>query len=651
MKKIFTLLIFIGTTFYLQAQKIDTKYIPNQMLIQFSTEKEAGDFLKNKSNYNIVTSETVSGRFHIYLLTIDDKIAKTEAVKEKLSKLPGVANIQYNHLVSLREGRETFPNDSLFDEQWSLYNDGTGGLADADIDATDAWDITTGGLTATGDTIVVAIIDGGGDIHHEDVDFWKNYAEIPNNQIDDDQNGYVDDYDGWNAYDNNGTIPLHNHGIHVMGIAGAIGNNNIGVSGVNWTVKTLPIAGSSTTEAIVVRALSYLYVVREQYNNTNGQEGAFVVADNCSFGVDKGNPANYPIWEAMYDSLGRLGVLSCAATANKPWDIDSVGDVPTAFSTDYMIAVTNTTRRDQLYTSAAWGDTTIDLGSPGTSIKSTLINNGYGYKTGTSMATPHVTGSVALLISAADSGFMVNFKNNPAEGSLLLKNFLLQGVDTIPDLVGKTVSSGRLNIYNAIMLLQNAPVIVTDPDSVYAEAPLNSQTEEVLVLSNGGNDTLFYSVSIENQPQWITLSSDSGAVAGGGYEDITLYFDDQDLDTGYYYCTMNITGKNTFSKQVSVAFYVYDNVGIVHNRQQSVKVYPNPAKDELLMNISLKSSEKITVALYNQTGKKVLEKDNVFINGGKLIKLDLTNLPGGVYYYQIISSSIPLKTGKVVKMK
>ena len=132
----------------------------------------------------------------------------------------------------------------------------------------------------------MAIVDGGADLNHVDIDFFKNIHEIPNNGQDDDGNGYIDDYDGWNAYSNNGNIPSSSHGTHVAGISAAIGNNGTGIAGVNWGVKVMPIAGSSSNESVVVNAYGYVLEMRSTYNETDGAFGAFVVATNSSFGVD-----------------------------------------------------------------------------------------------------------------------------------------------------------------------------------------------------------------------------------------------------------------------------------------------------------------------------------------------------------------------------
>jgi subtilisin family serine protease len=346
---------------------------------------------------------------------------------------------------------------------WAMENTGQlGGTVGADIKATLAWNITTGGLTSTGDTIIVAVIDGGFYLPHNDLSFWKNYAEIPGDTIDNDNNGYIDDYNGWNAYNDSPLNSSNNtHGTHVAGTVGAKGNNVIGVTGVNWNVKIMPVAGSSDVESVVVRAYNYVLKQRKIYNQTNGMSGAFVVSTNASFGKDYGQPANYPIWCAIYDSLGKQGILSAAATANLNINVDVQGDIPTTCPSDYLIAVTNTTRTDLKYSSAAYGVNSIDLGAPGTSIYSTYPTNSYSTSTGTSMASPHVAGAIALMISAASPQQIAEYKLKPDSMALVFKQMLLCGVDVKSDLTGKTVTGGRLNLYNAVLNVVNNDVCVT----------------------------------------------------------------------------------------------------------------------------------------------------------------------------------------------
>ena len=436
----------------------DNNYKEGEIIVMFNTETDAQTFVSNYDAINLTVKEKLVPHMNIYLMEYD--VTRSQPVDALMSVLRSdkVAIAQFNHYVKER----SIPNDTRFAEQWDKHNTGqTGGTADADIDAPEAWDITTGGVTALGDTIVVAIVDGGQQVNHPDLDTWVNWREIPGNGIDDDNNGYIDDVNGWNASSNNGTIPANNHGTHCAGIAGAKGNNNLGVAGVNQIVKTMPIVGSSSLEATVIKAYGYVLKQRMRYNQSNGTEGAFVVSTNSSFGVDNGQPANYPLWCAFYDSLGREGILSAGAGPNNNVNIDVVGDIPTTCPSNFLLAVTNTTNTDAKNSGAGYGVINMDLGAPGTSILSTTPSGSYGLSTGTSMATPQVAGAVGLLHAGASSIFINLMKNDPDSAALLFKQFIMSSVDTIPSLAGITVSNGRLNVNKLLKkaAVTNVPVL------------------------------------------------------------------------------------------------------------------------------------------------------------------------------------------------
>jgi len=434
-------------------------YLPGELIIQIRGDYLRQDVLEDNlrilerdfARYNLQVDRVLSRRLRIYLISFDPELTATAQQLIRLKQHALIEEAQFNHRVELRQ---TIPNDPLFSQQWALLNTGqSGGTPGADIDATLAWDVTTGGETANDREIVVAVIDDGFCLDHLDLDFWKNINEIPGNGIDDDGNGYIDDYDGWNAYSNTGNIPVASHGTHVSGIVGAMGNNGLGVSGVNWNVKVMPIAGSSSNESTVVAAYGYVHEMRSLYNETNGDLGAYIVATNSSFGVNYGQPENYPLWGAMYDAMGEEGIISAAATMNINANVDEVGDVPTSFPSPYLLGVTNTTRYDQKSNSAAYGPTTIDLGAPGTQILSTTPNNNYSNSSGTSMASPHVAGAIGLMYAAAPEALLNQYDNQPDELALIMKDLLLAGVDILSSLEGITVTGGRLNLNNAIQLL------------------------------------------------------------------------------------------------------------------------------------------------------------------------------------------------------
>ena len=543
--KYLSLLLLLVIPFFVfqkPANKHEKDHVPGEIMLQLNQHKSMDHqelinlILKEYDHIELKVIRNLSVRMNIWLLKFNEAKVAEANVLTSLKDHDLVQFAQYNHYIEMRQN---IPSDQYFGLQWNMHNTGqTGGVPDADIDGPEAWDFATGGVTATGDTILIGIVDDGFDLNHDDIVYWKNYHEIPNNNIDDDSNGYIDDYHGWNAWNNSGNLIMRDHGTHVTGIAGARGNNDMGVCGVNWHTKIFPVVGSATVEAIPVAAYSYILEMRTRYNETGGEQGAFIVCTNSSFGVNQGQPEDFPIWHAMYDSLGAVGILNAGATANANWNIDEVGDIPTAFDNESLITVTNTTD-DDIKASAGYGITTIDLGAPGTQVYSTRQNNGYGHKSGTSMATPHVAGAIALMYAAADEAFMQAYHNDPESKALEVKQYILNGTDPLPALQGITVTGGRLNIYNAIVNMLN-PGVTVSPASLSLILPENIIDSAVFTIDNQTPSEKTYTIQIESFPEWLSVSSSSGTIPPESQEPVTVYFNSTGLDQGTYGHGINV---------------------------------------------------------------------------------------------------------------
>ncbi len=629
--------------------------IPGEVMIQLKSGQHINEFIPWLDQQGLAVKQELSKRLRIYLLEFEESRHNVSALIGHLQKQPTVSLVQANHVVALRESDENFPDDPFFEDQWGFYNDGSGGgVEGADIDAVRAWDHTTGGLTVLGDTIVVAVIDGGAYLQHEDLNFFKNRHEIPDNDIDDDNNGYVDDYDGWNAYNNSGSVPSSSHGTHVSGTVGAIGNNGIGVTGVNWNVKVMPIAGSSSSESTVVNAYSYVYEMRARYNETQGDSGAFVVATNASFGIDYGNPDNYPIWGAMYDSLGAIGVLSAGATANRSVNVDEQGDIPTAFESPWLITVTNTTNRDEKYSSAGYGLESIDLGAPGTSVYSTRpAPTNYGFATGTSMATPHVAGAVGLLFAAADTAFIEAYHDNPAEYALLIKEYILNGTDPLEDLDGITVTGGRLNIYTAInLLLGNISMNTLPADTLVIAAEQESiKTDSIQFVNTGLFDLQL--LFEQEAAAWLSLQSDTLLLPADTSVSLLLSVNTTDMQPDTLYAQIQMDAGPLGYHTFIVKLVVLEPVGINSPELAEASVFPNPFTDQITFSVFLPSAKKLSLQITNLSGSLVYADKQQTDAGLQKLSWDGTDLNGskvadGVYFYQIQIGN-QLINGKLIK--
>jgi len=443
MKKIFISVFIFAIAISVQILSVHAG--EGDLIIKFKSSMNTQDEGSVLSSLEINKQKELLSGTNIYLAKPGMRVLSTQGLMKMISEDPNVEWVQEDHPVSQRE---VLPNDPMFKDLWSLKSDNG-----SDISATEAWEYGTGKKNRRDNNIAVAIIDGGFDLKHKDLvdNIWVNPNEIPDNKIDDDNNGYVDDVNGWNAYRDNGVISSSFHGTHVAGIVGAKGNNELQVAGVNWDINIVPISGSSGHTSTVLKAYDYALNLKKRWLETDGKEGLNVVSTNSSFGIDYANceGKTYPAWNKMYDEMGKYGILSAAATINNAINVDERGDVPTACSSDYIVAVTNTTKENTIYNRAGYGAKSIDLGAPGTNIMSLAPGDNARTATGTSMATPHVAGAIGFLYGVASDRFVKEYKANPGKMALKIKEILLSTTDPLETLKGKTVSGGKLNLYKA----------------------------------------------------------------------------------------------------------------------------------------------------------------------------------------------------------
>jgi serine protease len=513
---------------YSQAREVKRQsFVEGEIIVKFKESVESipdeqiPEQILNVRNARI---ESLSRRGHgkISRINLDGNISVQEAV-ERARRDPRVEYAEPNYLLY---ASDTTPDDTYFTRLWGLSNQNCAvcdGGSPADIGATRAWDITTG----TSD-LVVGVIDTGVDLSHPDLapNAWINPRELDGNNVDDDGNGYVDDVNGWNFYNNSKDVYKSYsddmHGTHVAGTIGAVGNNHTGVAGVAWHVKlmSLKFLGGEDGKGSTGNAVKAIYYAIDQKNR-----GVNVRVLNASWG---GGGQSISLREAIA-AAGNAGIVFVCAAGNEGEDVDGGGHFPAGYAGELSscISVAAINASDALVPFSNYGHSAVSVAAPGFQILSTVPDRGYATISGTSMASPHVAGIAALLLSK-EPGL------TPAE----VKQRIISTAEPIPAMVSKAASSGRANGFYA---LTNRIAPATKPRIV--NITINKKAVTINGLGFLSNSSI---IEVNGVPLSGVSYDSSYSLANGTITRLSVTMSKKEI-------------KKTFKKGVSVGFTVYNS--------------------------------------------------------------------------------------------
>ncbi len=597
--------LFSGT---ISSQEVNERWI-------IKTESDITEILKSREAVKNI--EIIFKDLNLFLIETHDAISQRDLTKNLL-KNNDYIEVYPDINIELRRT----PNDPEYPSQWGL----------SQIGMENVWDITTGGQAPNGEDIVVAIFDDGYDITHSDYvnNIWINSGEIQDNGIDDDNNGYIDDYLGWNATTNNDEHRLRGHGTAVAGIIGAVGNNGNLVAGVNWNVKLMLTSGGRNDQfsiADIVKAYDYIYTQRKLYNESNGANGAYVVASNYSGGAPNLFPEDFPSWCTIYDLLGEQGVINFTSAPNSNVDVDVVGDLPSTCTSDYLVIVTNSDQQDNKSEFAGFGAVSVDIAAPGEQIVTTGINSQVDPDfSGASASAPFVAGAVSLIYSVmCEEAYELSLQD-PESLALMMRRILLQNVVPSASLEGITTSGGRLDVFSSLNAFR-AEKDLGDCCTINI-SELNIKDESCMNASDGSVNVQLDTTDIRGT---LNYNISSTEISNSNKEGEFNFLGATTYD-------LIVVADRDQACRADTSFLISPSIeNCSFSSFEITKIGPNPNQGEgLKVWYQLDEAKDIEMVIYNSLGQRVSSKyisSNGSGNGSETLNID--HLSIGQYYVAI----------------
>lgn len=539
-------------------------YVPGQLLVRFKsgTAQSLTLAAHDQHQARMVRSYRVPSNLH--LVELPEGMSVDAAVAEYRED-PNVLYVQPNFRYRIKE---RFPDEWMFWEyQWSLHNvKYWTGRPDADIDAPEAWALTTGSHD-----VILGVIDTGIDYTHEDLfeNVFSNPGEIPGNGLDDDGNGFVDDIHGIDAVEHNGDpYDIHGHGTFVSGIIAARGNNDVGITGVMWdaqivSCKAFGINGL-TSDGAILTCMDYFLSLKTRTENP-----VDIVATNNSWGTEVSTTpweSTGRLSQALLDAVEahhRAGILFVAAAGNNGSNNDIEPVYPASYEVDNVISVAATDSYDILLqggyfsnpdNGSNFGPRSVDVGAPGSDVLSTALWEGYSsdydddYNGATSFAAAHVTGVIGLLKAY-----------NPSLEPAAIKNLVLAGGDETfggtewepYGTHGTTLSGRRINAFGSLTCEDRVVVARLTPTADEVDIAIDeSLTLGVLSIDCAQPHPGPHFVTVRESGDVIQLVDESG--------------------NGHFRGSFQSLEPGLFELEFSTGDVVYVNVGLNYDRARDV---------------------------------------------------------------------------------